>query len=117
MARVMSMGALAGMPTGKDHVTSESVAAPFVEGRYVLDGRAGSLEIAVGTAPTAEATLTAAGLSALVYGVLDPDDLVVRGLGDVTGDPAARLRRLFPGRVPFLYAPFSPPRFLPLPPP
>ncbi len=106
MARVLSLGSLDGMPTGRDRVTVEIVADPFIAGRHVLDGRAGSLQITNGAASTPEATLTAAGLSALVYGVLDPGDLVVRGLGDVPRDPAARLRRLFPRRVPYMYARF-----------
>jgi predicted acetyltransferase len=104
MVRVLSLGSLAGISAGPEHVTVEVVDDPFIAGRYELDGRGGSLEIVTGTAREPEATLTPAGLSALVYGVLDPDDLVVRGLGDVPRDPAARLRRLFPRSVPHLYA-------------
>jgi predicted acetyltransferase len=106
MARVLALGPLAGLPAGKEHITVEVVADPFIAGRYLLDGRTGSLEIATGTALSAEATLTAAGLSALVYGVLDPAELVIRGLGQVPADAAARLRLLFPARVPYLYARF-----------
>jgi hypothetical protein len=43
-------------------------------------------------------------MSALIYGVLDPEDIVVRGLGDIPAEPAARLRTLFPRQVPYLYA-------------
>ena len=52
----------------------------------------------------AAAKLTAAGMSALVYGVLGPEDTVVRGLGDIPAAPAAQLRTLFPRQVPYLYA-------------
>jgi len=106
MARVLSLGSLSGMPAGDDRVTVEVAADPFIGGVHVLDGRSGSLEIRSGTGPAPEATLTAAGLSALVYGVLDPGDVVVRGLGDISADVAARLRRLFPRQVPYLYARF-----------
>jgi predicted N-acetyltransferase YhbS len=106
MARVLSLGPLSGMPAGQELVTVEVAADPFIGGVHVLDGRSGSLEITSGAGPSPEATLTAAGLSALVYGVLDPGDVVVRGLGDIPADPAVRLRRLFTRQVPYLYARF-----------
>jgi hypothetical protein len=43
-------------------------------------------------------------MSALLYAVLDPEDIVIRGLGDIPAEPAARLRTLFPRQVPYLYA-------------
>jgi hypothetical protein len=43
-------------------------------------------------------------MSALIYAVLDPEDIVIRGLGDIPAEPAARLRTLFPRQVPYLYA-------------
>jgi predicted acetyltransferase len=106
MARVLSLRALAGMPTGQERVTVEVVDDRFTEGRYALDGRSGRLEVATNTMLESEATLTAAGLSALIYGVLDPAEIVIRGLGDISPEPAARLRQLFPRRIPYLYARF-----------
>jgi predicted N-acetyltransferase YhbS len=106
MARVLSLGLLSGMPAGEERVTVEVAADPFIGGVHVLDGRSGSLEITSGASPSPEATLTAAGLSGLVYGVLDPGDVVVRGLGDIPAGPAVRLRRLFPRQVPYVYARF-----------
>ncbi|MFI6759677.1 enhanced intracellular survival protein Eis [Micromonospora sp. NPDC050417] len=67
----------------------------------------GQLEVsrgAGGSGPTA--TLTAAGISALVYGVLDPEELPLRGLGEVSAAAAAQLRSLFPRTVPYLFADF-----------
>ena len=46
------------------------------------------------------------GLSALVYGVLDPVDVVARGLGTVSGDAIGPLRTLFPREMPYLFADF-----------
>lgn len=106
MARVVSLTALAGLAAGPERVVVEVTADSYIAGRYVLDGRSGSLELTAGTTAESDATLTAAGLSALVYGVLDPDDIVVRGLGDVPRDATARLRRLFPRCCPYLYARF-----------
>ena len=106
MARVLSLSALAGLQAGPERVVVEIPGDPYIGGSYVLDGRSGSLEVAPASAADSEATLTAAGLSGLVYGVLDPDDLVARGLGDIPADAAARLRVLFPRIHPYLYATF-----------
>jgi predicted N-acetyltransferase YhbS len=102
MARVLSLDALAGVTVGPGRVAVEVVDDPFIAGHYVLDGDGGALEVTRGGAPVPAATLTAAGLSGLVYGVLDPDDVVVRGLGRVPRDAADQLRALWPRRVPYL---------------
>lgn len=106
MGRVLSLTALAGLAAGPERVVVEVTADPYLAGRYVLDGRPGSLEVTAGSTAEPDATLTAAGISALVYGVLDPGDVAVRGLGDVPRDAAARLARLFPRCCPYLYARF-----------
>jgi predicted acetyltransferase len=106
MARVLALPPLQGMAAGRERVTVAVAGDPFIAGGYVLDGRSGTLEVTPAGEAGAEATLTAAGLSALVYGVLDPEDIVIRGLGDIPADPAARLRTLFPPQVPYLYARF-----------
>jgi predicted acetyltransferase len=106
MARVLSLEGLAGLPTGTGQVTVEVVDDPFVAGRYALDGTAGTLEVRRGAAAGPEATLTVAGLSGLVYGVLDPDEVIIRGYGRVPAEAAARLRALFPRRPPYLGAKF-----------
>jgi len=106
MARVLSLPSLRGMAAGPERVTVAVAGDRFIAGGYALDGRSGSLEVTKADAGSAEATLTAAGLSALVYGVLDPEDIVIRGLGDIPADPAARLRTLFQRQVPYLYARF-----------
>jgi hypothetical protein len=105
MARVLSLDLLAGTPVGPGRVTVEVVDDPFISGRHSLDGSSGVLDVTSG-AQGPEATLTAAGLSGLIYGVLDPDDVVVRGFGEVPAEVASRLRVLFPRRVPYLFASF-----------
>jgi hypothetical protein len=110
MARVLSVAGLAGMEAGPGVVAIEVVDDPLLAGRYLLDGTTGKLEVAAtsGAGPTAApgARLTAAGLSALVYGVLAPAEVVVRGLGEVPLDAARQLTALFDRLVPYVFAHF-----------
>ncbi|WP_431973371.1 GNAT family N-acetyltransferase [Micromonospora haikouensis] len=107
MARLLALDALAGLPAGPGRVRVELTGDRWLAGTHLLDGATGRLELsgdATGSVPAA--TLTAAGLSALAYGVLDPAEVDVRGLGRVPADAAAELRRLFPRRLPYLFADF-----------
>lgn len=110
MARLLSLDALADLPTGAGRVRVELVGDRWLAGSHLLDGATGKLELlpgdsaAAGSVPTA--TLTAAGLSALAYGVLDPAEVTIRGLGEVPADAAAELRRIFPRELPYLFADF-----------
>ncbi|MFI6129656.1 enhanced intracellular survival protein Eis [Micromonospora sp. NPDC051141] len=110
MARLLSLEALAEQPVGVGRVLVELVGDRWLAGRHLLDGTTGKLAVlpadsaAEGTVPAAR--LTAAGLSALAYGVLDPVEVAVRGLGEVPVDAAVELRRLFPRELPYLFADF-----------
>jgi hypothetical protein len=104
MARVLSVEALAGTRVGPGRVVVEVVDDPLVAGRYTLDGGSGALQVARGGDPAA--TLTVPGLSGLVYGVLDPEDVVVRGWGDVPAAAASALRSMWPRAVPYLTVDF-----------
>lgn len=105
MARVLSLEGLDGIAAGPAAITLDVVDDPFVAGRYRLDGRGGALAVGrVSDRPAA--TLTAAGLSALVYGVLDPVEIALRGLGTLSAEAADALRTLFPARAPFVFAGF-----------
>lgn len=110
MARLLSLDALADLPTGAGRVRVKLVGDRWLAGSHLLDGGTGKLELlpgdsaAAGSVPTA--TLTAAGLSALAYGVLGPEEVVIRGLGEVPADAAAELRRIFPRELPYLFADF-----------
>lgn len=109
MARVLSVEALAGTPVGPGRVAVELVDDPFIGGRYVFDGHDGLLDVARGASvppAAAAATLTSAGLAALVYGVLDPADVAIRGFGAVPDDAAAELRTIFPRASPYIFAAF-----------
>lgn len=106
MARVLSLDALTGMPTGPGRVAVEIVADPFIAGHYVLDSMAGVLDVRRGQISVPTATLTSAGLAGLVYGVLGPEDVVVRGLGDVPHDAAGQLSSMFSRLIPYFFASF-----------
>jgi predicted acetyltransferase len=106
MARVLAVPPLAGAVVGPGRVVVEVVDDPFIAGTYLLDGRGGRLEVGGDEQGVPRATLRAAGLSALVYGVLDPDELPLRGFGAVPADAGAQLRALFPRAVPYLFADF-----------
>ncbi|MFJ6196675.1 enhanced intracellular survival protein Eis [Micromonospora sp. NPDC092111] len=105
MARLLSVDSLAGLPAGPGRVRIELVGDRWLAGTHLLDGATGHLELTSG-GPAPEATLTAAGLSALAYGVLDPAEVHIRGLGDIGPEAATELRRLFPRVLPYLFADF-----------
>ncbi|SCE68552.1 Predicted acetyltransferase [Micromonospora purpureochromogenes] len=105
MARLLSLDALAGLPAGPGRVRVELVGDRWLAGTHLLDGTTGHLALTTG-GPAPSATLTAAGLSALAYGVLDPAEVAVRGLGSIGPEAAAELRRLFPRHLPYLFADF-----------
>jgi predicted acetyltransferase len=104
MVRVLDMPALAGTPVGDGAITVEIPEDPLIGGVWTLAAENGRLAVSKGTSPTA--TLTAAGLSALVYGVLDPVEVTLRGLGQVPGGAVDQLAALFPRRLPYLFAEF-----------
>ncbi|PWR05054.1 GNAT family N-acetyltransferase [Micromonospora acroterricola] len=107
MARLLSLDALNRLPAGPGRVRIELTGDRWLAGSHLLDGTTGSLELSAATGGRAPAaTLTAAGLSALAYGVLDPAELPFRGLGEVPADAAVELRGIFPRRVPYLFADF-----------
>jgi predicted N-acetyltransferase YhbS len=104
MARVLTLAALEGITVGPGRAAVDLVDDPFVTGRYVLDGTGGRLRIEPGG--DGGATLTMPGLSALVYGVLDPEEVVVRGFGAMPQHAIQELRTLFPRAVPYLFTSF-----------
>lgn len=106
MARVLSVEALAGTPVGPGAATVEVVGDELAGGRYRLESTDGRLAVARDRGGEPAATVTSAGLAGLVFGVLDPVEVGIRGFGAVEPDAAAALRSLFPRALPYLYADF-----------
>ncbi|GAA3346392.1 hypothetical protein GCM10020358_57200 [Amorphoplanes nipponensis] len=106
MARLLSVEALGGTATPvNEAVTVEVVDDVLVAGCYQLTGEGGRLTVEPGKNEP-RATLTCAGISALAYGVLDPVEVVTRGLGRVEASAVGPLSALFPKRMPYLFADF-----------
>ena len=105
MVRLLSMEALTGAATTSEDlaVTVEVVDDELIGGRYRLAAEGGKL-VVESTKDEPQATLTCAGISALAYGVLDPVEVVLRGLGKVP-NPAG-LGEMFPKKMPYLFADF-----------
>jgi hypothetical protein len=104
MARILDMAALDGIGAGAGAVTVEVVDDELIAGTYRLEGEGGHLRVTKGAEP--QARLTVAGISGLVYGVLDPVDVVTRGFGTVDREAIEPLRALFPREMPFMFADF-----------
>ena len=78
----------------------------LIGGVWRLDGRRRPVDGGEGATPCA--TLTAAGFSALLYGVLDPVEVVTRGLGELSprGGRPARIHAVSRAEMPYLFADF-----------
>jgi predicted acetyltransferase len=104
MVRVLDVEALAGTPVGPGAITIEIPDDELIGGVWQLESAGGALTVAKGNAPSV--TLSAAGFSALVYGVLDPVEVVTRGLGEVPAAAIPTLSTMFPREMPYLVADF-----------
>jgi GNAT superfamily N-acetyltransferase len=103
MGRLLSMDALRGIRCDGGRVVVEVVDDELIAGRYLLDGTSGTIDVATTRSAGKKATITVAGLSGLAYGVLDPVDVVARGLGEITKGAAVELRALLPRRTPHAF--------------
>jgi hypothetical protein len=104
MARVLDVAGLAGMRAGEGAATVEVVDDELIGGVHRLGSDDGRLTVGEGTRPAAR--MTAAGFSGLVYGVLDPVDVVIRGLGEIDPSAVEPLRELFPRAMPQVFSSF-----------
>ena len=102
MARILSVPGLSGLGTGPGEICVRIV-DDLIGGVYTFASD-GKLSVVDGGTPAAE--LTSHGLAALVYGVIDPAELPLRGFGTVSDEAAARLREIFPPAAPFLLESF-----------
>ncbi|WP_127501658.1 GNAT family N-acetyltransferase [Actinoplanes solisilvae] len=105
MVRVLDMAALTGTAAGDGDVTIEIPDDDLVGGVWRLVGEGGRLTVTKGTGAPA-ATLSVGGFSALLYGVLDPVEVGLRGLGQVDKSATGPLTSIFPRQMPYICADF-----------
>jgi GNAT superfamily N-acetyltransferase len=103
MGRVLDVPKIGGMEVGPGCFIAQinDPDCPWNNGTWKFDGTTGELEIS--TAQTADCHLTIQGLSALVYGVNDPDDFATRGWGNPSPAVMATMRAIFPPKLPYLH--------------
>ncbi|MBU2662544.1 GNAT family N-acetyltransferase [Actinoplanes bogorensis] len=105
MVRVLDMAGLDGTAVGDGDVTVEIPDDELVGGRWRLVGEGGRLTVTKGTADP-RVTLSVGGFSGLLYGVLDPIEVMTRGLGQVDAAAVGALGRMFPREMPYICADF-----------
>ncbi len=103
MGRVLNVPEIGGMETGTGSFRAKisDPDCPWNNGTWKFDGSAGQLMIS--PAQTADCHLTIQGLSALVYGVNDPDDFAFRGWGNPSPEMITIMRAMFPPKLPYLH--------------
>jgi predicted N-acetyltransferase YhbS len=107
MVRVLDMESLGGTAVGPGAITIEIPGDELVGGVWRLESAEGALSVRKESEGTpAAATLSVGGFSALLYGVLDPVEVVTRGLGEVWPEAVATLTAMFPREMPYLVADF-----------
>ena len=103
MGRVLNIPEIEGMATGPGSFRA-AISDPdctWNNGTWRFESNDGKLTIS--PAQTADCHLTIQGLSALVYGVSDPEDFAFRGWGDPSPALIDTLRTMFPPRLPYLH--------------
>ena len=106
MARVLDLTAMAGGRAGNGEAVVEVVDDGMTSGTWALSGADGVLGVERADGATPVARMSVAGISGLLYGVLDPVDVVTRGFGQVEAGAVDPLRALFPREMPYLFADF-----------
>ena len=103
MGRVIDVSGLSGMRTGKGHFAARiyDENCPWNNEIWDFNGDPGHLEVKPGKKE--DFSLTIQGLSALIYGINDPSDFVIRGWGDPPEKFQDLLRNMFPSKIPYLH--------------
>lgn len=103
MGRVLDVNMIEGIKTGPGSFRAKisDPDCPWNNGIWQFEGNTGELQVSA--AQTADCNLTIQGLSALVYGVNDPDDFTYRGWGDPSQAVIEVMRSMFPPKLPYLH--------------
>ncbi len=103
MGRVLDVAGLAGIETGEGRLTMQihDPHCPWNEGSWDFESMDGKLQVKKSTQTGCDLSIQA--LSALVYGVFDPQDFEFRGWGNPDPAQQAAMRAMFPPRQPYLH--------------
>jgi predicted acetyltransferase len=103
MGRVLDVAEIGGMEVGSGSFCAEirDPDCAWNNGIWKFEGASGKLEVS--PTQSADCHLTTQGLSALVYGVNDPEDFVFRGWGNPSPELIAIMRQMFPPKLPYLH--------------
>jgi predicted acetyltransferase len=106
MGRVLDLARLQGLPVGPGRFAAEvkDPLCPWNEQIWEFESVHGELH--VNRAKQADCRLSIQAVSALVYGVNDPADFIVRGWGNPSERTQSSLRKMFSGLNPYLYEMF-----------
>ena len=104
MARVIDITALSNMPCGEGAIDIQLLDpdCDWNNGNWHLGSQDGQLNIS--KSPKADCKLTIQGLTGLVYGVYKPDELNLRGWGEINKKSEQVLESMFPSAIPFIHA-------------
>ena len=106
MSRVLDVEKIGGMNVGEGSFSAQIIdpLCPWNESEWQFETKEGKLE--VGKTSKAECQLTVQGLTALINGTHDPQELLLRGWGNPEPILQAVMRTMFPKAVPYLHENF-----------
>jgi predicted acetyltransferase len=106
MSRVLDVEHIAGMQVGEGRFSARisDPLCPWNEGAWHFESR--EKELQVSKAPAADCELTIQGLSALINGTHDPQDIPLRGWGDPSPAVQLTMQEMFPRMRPFMHEMF-----------
>lgn len=106
MSRVLDLENIAGMQVGEGHFTAKisDPICPWNEGAWHFESSNQQLQVSRVT--DADCELTIQGLSALISGTIDPQDISLRGWGNPDIAVQAIMREMFPRMRPFMHEMF-----------
>ena len=106
MSRVLDLENITGMQVGVGGFSAQIIdpLCPWNEGKWRFES--GDHRLQVSRAQDADCELTIQGLSALINGTINPQDLSLRGWGNPTAGVQAIMGEMFPRMRPFMHEMF-----------
>jgi GNAT superfamily N-acetyltransferase len=103
MGRVLDIAGIGGMEVGPGSFCAEvsDPDCPWNNSTWRFEEV--NAKLAVSQTQSADCHLTVQGLTALLYGVNDPEDFIFRGWGNPRADVIDTMRSMFPAKLPYLH--------------